>query len=235
MAVKRIRIYPDPILRVKARVVKRINDDIRQLGTDMVETLLDADGVGLAATQVGVLKRVIAVNLPDEDAYWLVNPEILDASGSRQVVEGCLSMPGYEGLVERSVLVKARALDANGSKWRVTADELLAQVLEHEVDHLNGIMYFDHLAEHERLREVDPQHDESEPHNHDVKYRIRADHSDDLSPLSLERSELLVANADLSTVTGSHSMPDLAYDLTTDATTKSDSEVDSDSRSGQSQ
>ena len=211
--------------------MKRVNDDIRKLGADMVETLLDADGAGLAAPQIGVLKRVIAVNLPDEEAYWLANPEILDASGSRQVMEGCLSLPGYEGLVERSVLVKARALDANGSKWRVTAEELLAQVLEHEIDHLNGIMYFDHLAEHEKLREIEPEHDESEPHLHDVTYRIHADHGDDVSPLSLERSELVVANADLSVVKGSDSLNDLTYDLV-DAPAKPDSNSEQDSRRG---
>lgn len=231
MSVRRIRTYPDPILRVKARSVKRLNDDIRKLGADMVETLLDADGAGLAAPQIGVLKRVIAVNLPDEEAYWLVNPEILDASGSRQVMEGCLSLPGYEGLVERSVLVKARALDANGSKWRVTAEELLAQVLEHEIDHLNGIMYFDHLAEHERLREIEPEHDESEPHMHDVTYHIHADHGNDGSPLNLERSELVVANAELSTVKGSHALNDLTYDLV-DAPVKPDSKREQDSRRG---
>ena len=231
MSVRRIRTYPDPILRVKARTVKRVNDDIRKLGADMVETLLDADGAGLAAPQIGVLKRVIAVNLPDEEAYWLVNPEILDASGSRQVMEGCLSLPGYEGLVERSVLIKARALDANGSKWRVTAEELLAQVLEHEIDHLNGIMYFDHLAEHEKLREVEPEHDESEPHMHDVTYHIHADHGDDVAPLSLERSELVVATANLSAVKRSDSLNDFTYDLV-DATVRPESKKEQDSRRG---
>lgn len=213
MSIRRIRTYPDPILRAKARVVKRMNDDIRKLGGDMVETLLDADGVGLAAPQVGVLKRVIALNLPEEEAYWLVNPEVLDATGSRQVMEGCLSVPGYEGLVERSVIVKARALDADGAKWRVTAEELMAQVLEHEIDHLNGIMYMDHLAEHEQLREVEPEHDETVPHMHDVEYHIHADHSDDHVPPSLEHSELVVAHADLSNVRGSHAINDLQYDL----------------------
>ena len=213
MSIRRIRTYPDPILRAKARVVKRINDDIRKLGGDMVETLMEADGVGLAAPQVGVLKRVIALNLPEEDAYWLVNPEVLDATGSRQVMEGCLSVPGYEGLVERSVIVKARALDANGAKWRVTAEELMAQVLEHEIDHLNGIMYMDHLAEHEQLREVEPEHDETVPHMHDVKYHIHADHSSDDAPLSLGNSELVVAQADLSKVRGGQAINDLQYDL----------------------
>lgn len=213
MAIRRIRTYPDPILRAKARVVKRINDDIRTLATDMMETLVDADGAGLAAPQVGILKRVIAINLPDEDPYWLVNPEVMDASGTRQVIEGCLSVPGYEGLVTRSVVVHARALDAQGGKWRVTAEELLAQVLEHEIDHLNGIMYMDHLAEHEQLREVEAEHDESVPHMHDVTYRVHADHANEDATHDDSSSELLVARAELSQVRGSQSIEDLSYDL----------------------
>ena len=213
MAIRRIRTYPDPILRAKARVVKRINDDIRTLASDMIETLVDADGAGLAAPQVGILKRVIAINLPDEDPYWLVNPEVTDASGTRQVVEGCLSVPGYEGLVTRSVVVHARALDAQGGKWRVTAEELLAQVLEHEIDHLNGIMYMDHLAEHEQLREVEAEHDESVPHMHDLTYHVHADHANEDATHDDGSSELLVARAELSQVRGSQSIEDLIYDL----------------------
>ena len=213
MAIRRIRTYPDPILRAKARVVKRINDDIRTLAADMVETLVDADGAGLAAPQVGILKRVIAINLPEEEPYWLVNPEVKERSGTRQVTEGCLSVPGYEGLVTRSVVVHARALDAQGSKWRVTAEELLAQVLEHEIDHLNGIMYMDHLAEHERLREIEAEHDESEPHMHDVTYHVHADHSNAETVRDDGLSELLVARAELSRVRGSLSIEELSYDL----------------------
>ena len=213
MAIRRIRTYPDPILRAKARVVKRINDDIRTLAADMVETLVDADGAGLAAPQVGILKRVIAINLPDEEPYWLVNPEVTEATGTREVTEGCLSVPGYEGLVTRSVLVHARALDAQGGKWKVTAEELLAQVLEHEIDHLNGIMYMDHLAEHEELRAVEEAHDETVPHMHDVTYHVHADHGNDAGAGDSGASELLVAKAELSQVRGSQRVEDLAYDL----------------------
>lgn len=213
MAIRTIRTYPDPILRAKARVVKRINDDIRNLAADMVETLVNADGAGLAAPQVGILKRVIAINLPDEDPYWLVNPEVKESSGTRQVMEGCLSVPGYEGLVTRSVVVHARALDAQGGKWRVTAEELLAQVLEHEIDHLNGIMYMDHLAEHEQLREVEEEHDETVPHMHDVTYHVHAGHANDDARNDDRSSELLVAKAGLSQVRGSQNIEDLSYDL----------------------
>lgn len=216
MAIREIRIFPDPILRKKCRTVRRVDDDVRKLAADMVETLVDAEGVGLAANQVGVLKRVIALHLPEEDPFWLVNPEIIRRNGQRDVDEGCLSMPGYVGLVSRSVSVTARALDNNGSKWRVTAEELLAQALEHEVDHLNGIMFMDHLLEHERLREVGAEPEEGETHLHDVNYNIEAHHDDDehLHPHDgAQNPELLVAKAKLSEVTPGHSMSDLAYDL----------------------
>ena len=216
MAIREIRIFPDPILRKKCRKVRRLDDDVRKLAVDMVETLVDAEGVGLAANQVGVLKRVIALHLPEEDPYWLVNPEIIRRDGQREVDEGCLSLPGYVGLVNRSVSVTARALDANGSKWRVTADELLAQALEHEVDHLNGIMFMDHLLEHESLREAGAEPEEGEAHLHDVTYNVEA-HRDDggrgHTHVDSMDSELLVAKAKLSEVTPGHSMSELAYDL----------------------
>ena len=216
MAIREIRIFPDPILRKKCRTVRRVDDDVRKLAADMVETLTDAEGVGLAANQVGVLKRVIALHLPEEEPYWLVNPEIIRRNGQREVDEGCLSLPGYTGLVSRSVSVTARALDANGSKWRVTAEELLAQALEHEVDHLNGIMFMDHLLEHEHLREVGAEPEEGETHLHDVTYNVEAHHDDGEHPHphgDAPNSELLVAKAKLSGVTPGHSMSDLAYEL----------------------
>ncbi len=216
MAIREIRKFPDPILLRKCRVVRRIDDDIRKLATDMVETLIDADGVGLAANQVGILKRVIAIHLPEEDPYWLVNPQIIRTEGNREVEEGCLSLPGYVGLVNRSVSVTARALDQNGSKWRITAEEILAQALEHEVDHLNGIMFMDHLLEHERLREVGEEPEQDETHLHDVNYNIQAHHhegDDDHPHKPGENPELLVAKAKLSEVTPQHSMSELAYDL----------------------
>lgn len=216
MAIREIRIFPDPILRKKCRKVRRVDDDVRKLAADMVETLVHAEGVGLAANQVGVLKRVIALHLPEEDPYWLVNPEIIRRDGQREVDEGCLSLPGWTGLVSRSVSVTARALDENGSKWRITTEELLAQALEHEVDHLNGIMFMDHLLEHEQLREVGAEPEEGETHLHDVNYNIEAHHDDGEHPHphgEAEKPELLVAKAKLSEVTSAHSMSDLAYDL----------------------
>ena len=220
MAIREIRIFPNPILRRKCRVVRRVDDDVRKLAADMIETLVDAEGVGLAANQVGVLKRVIALHLPEEEPYWLVNPEIIKTEGQREVEEGCLSLPGYVGMVSRSVSITARALDENGSKWRISTEELLAQVLEHEIDHLNGIMFMDHLLEHERLREVGEEPEPGETHLHDVDYNINAHHDEgdhDHPHAETSASELLVAKAKLSEVTPEHSISELAYDLETRA------------------
>jgi peptide deformylase len=147
-----IRLVPDPVLRRKARPVKVIDDSVRKLARDMIETMQAAPGVGLAANQVGVLLRVATIQMPGEEPFVMINPVITHREGTRTVEEGCLSVPGYVGTVERSVLVRARYLDENSSRQRVAAQELLAQAIEHEVDHLNGILYLDHLKSHEDLR-----------------------------------------------------------------------------------
>lgn len=180
MPIRRIRVFPDPILRKKCRVVRRVDDKVTDLANDMIETLDAAGGVGLAANQVGALQRVVILHLPgDEDSIVLINPEIRDSEGEREVIEGCLSFPGFEGMVKRSVTVKARWLDENGSKMKITTEDLFAQALEHEIDHLNGILYIDHLLEHEKLATAGSYVDPEEPHMHDVEVELHADHSDD--------------------------------------------------------
>jgi peptide deformylase len=159
-----IRLVPDPVLRRKARPVKVIDALVRRLARDMIETMQAAPGVGLAANQVGVLLRVATIQMPGEEPFVMINPVITHREGTRTVEEGCLSVPGYVGIVDRSVLVRARYLDENSSKQRVTAQELLAQAIEHEVDHLNGILYLDHLKSHEDLRRAGV---EESAHNHD--------------------------------------------------------------------
>ena len=157
MAVLPIIKFPDKTLRQRARKVKRYDRSIERLANDMIDTMHDAEGVGLAANQVGVLKRVIVAQLPDDDeARVYINPEIVHREGERLVEEGCLSVPGYVGTVTRSIWVRFRALDLRFKLVRIKTDCLLAQVLEHEVDHLNGILYMDHLAEHEQLRTLEP-------------------------------------------------------------------------------
>jgi peptide deformylase len=152
-----IHVVPDPILRQKAKRVSSIGPSIQRLINDMIETMHVNHGVGLAANQVGVLQRVVVIQLPDEEeprAY--INPEIVKNEGEREVEEGCLSLPGYRGLVKRSVKVKAKGLDRKGKEVRVNADGLLAQALEHEIDHLNGILYIDHLVAHDQLWKHEP-------------------------------------------------------------------------------
>ena len=147
-----MRIVPDPILRRKARRVSSIGPSLQRLIDDMIETMHDAWGVGLAANQVGVLQRVIVIQLPeDEEPRVFINPEIIRRQGEREVEEGCLSIPGYRGLVKRSVTVRAKGLDRNGKRVRVKADDLLAQALEHEIDHLGGNLYIDHLVSKDHL------------------------------------------------------------------------------------
>jgi len=156
MAVLPIRALPDPVLRQKAKRVKSIDSSIQKLITDMIETMHAVPGrVGLAAPQVGVPLRVVVIGLPEEEDIVLVNPEIVRRSGERLVTEGCLSVPGYYGEVKRAEAVTAKGRDARGKEIRIKADELLAQALEHEIDHLNGVLYIDHLEKRDDLHPVE--------------------------------------------------------------------------------
>ena len=160
LAVLPILEFPNRVLRQRAKKVRRVDRFIQRLAEDMIETVLAADGIGLAANQVGVLRRVIVIRLPDEEPKVYINPEIVHREGEREVVEGCLSMPGYQGTITRSVWVKFKGLDRVSKLVRLKADGLLAQALEHEVDHLNGILFIDHLKSHEQLVKVEHQIEE---------------------------------------------------------------------------
>jgi peptide deformylase len=152
MAVLKIRTNPDPVLRKKAKKVTNFDASIQKLIDDMLETLQDAPGVGLAANQVGVPLRIVVIQMPDEDPFVLVNPEVVEKTGERQVVEGCLSIPGYQAEITRSESVKVRARDRNGKIVRKKASkDLLANCLEHEIDHLNGVLYIDYLKDMDEL------------------------------------------------------------------------------------
>ncbi|MBF8268234.1 MAG: peptide deformylase [Dehalococcoidia bacterium] len=158
MAVLNIRTLPDPLLRQKARRVNKIDDSLQRLIDDMIDTMRDADGAGLAANQVGVLRRVIVIEIPEEEQVLvLINPDITRREGEREVEEGCLSIPGYRGELKRSLKVRARGTDRDGRPVRIRAEGLLAQALEHEMDHINGILYIDHLESAERLWKLEPQ------------------------------------------------------------------------------
>jgi peptide deformylase len=154
---------PHPVLRQNTRQVKNIDRRVRKLVDDMIETMHDANGVGLAANQVGVSLRVAVIHLPDDDeATVLINPKVMRAEGEREIEgEGCLSIPGYRGMVRRSVKVRAKGLDRNGKQVKVSAEELLAQALEHEIDHLDGTLYIDQLVSRDQLWKEEPE-EESE-------------------------------------------------------------------------
>ncbi len=158
MAIRPILKLPHPALRQRAKKIRKIDSSVLRLAHDMVDTMMDAGGVGLAANQVGVPRRVIVVKLPEEEeARVYINPEISHREGEREVEEGCLSIPGYKALIMRSVWVKFRALDHSAKLIRLRAEDLLSQVLEHEVDHLNGILYVDHLKAHQQLIPVEDE------------------------------------------------------------------------------
>ncbi len=161
MSILNIRTLPDPVLREKAKKVTTIDDSIQKLIEDMIDTMRDAHGVGLAANQVGVLKKIVVIEIPDEDLVRiLINPEIIRREGERLVDEGCLSIPGYRGELLRSVKVRVRALDRYGKSIRIKAEGLLSQALEHETDHINGILYIDHLQSPENLWKLEPPNSE---------------------------------------------------------------------------
>jgi len=158
MAVLPIRVVPDPMLRQKAKRVKAIDGSIRKLIGDMIETLHAVPGrAGLAAPQVGVSLRVIVIGIPEGEDIALVNPEIVRRKGERMVTEGCLSIPGYFGVVKRSESVRVKGRDLRGKGIKIKANELLAQALEHEIDHLNGVLYIDYLESPDKLYKVEPE------------------------------------------------------------------------------
>jgi peptide deformylase len=172
VAIRPIRLAGDPVLRQKAKKVRVIDESIQKLIDDMIETMRDAPGVGLAANQVGVALRVIVMEIPDLDdrasekreLYALINPQIVKRSGERQLDEGCLSIPGYKAVVPRSVSVTVKGLDRNGREVRIKAENnLLAEAIEHEVDHINGILYIDHLSSMDELEKLSEDEGEEAP------------------------------------------------------------------------
>jgi peptide deformylase len=146
MTIRPIVALGNAVLRNKARKVSRIDDSIRALVKDMIETMREAPGVGLAAPQIGVPLQVAVVETEKDEIYVLVNPEIVKLEGEHLLDEGCLSVPGYWGKVKRAEKVTVKARDEHGKEIRISAAEgLLGQALQHEIDHLNGTVYVDRL------------------------------------------------------------------------------------------
>lgn len=143
MAIRNIREIGDPVLYKKCKEVKEISERTKELIHDMFETMYDAEGVGLAAPQVGVLKRIVTIDVTGEDPVLLINPVILETSGEQNGNEGCLSVPGKTGVVTRPNYVKVKAYNEEMQPIEVEGTELLARALCHEIDHLEGRLYVD--------------------------------------------------------------------------------------------
>lgn len=157
MAIREIRISGDEILRKRAREVETVDDRIKELLEDMLETMHEYNGVGLAGPQVGILKRVIVIDLYDDNPpLKLVNPEIIKEKGEQEVEEGCLSFPNQYAKLIRPKEVTVIALNENGEKVKIVAKDLLAQALSHEIDHLNGVLFVDKM-EPGTLEYVEPK------------------------------------------------------------------------------
>ena len=161
MAILDILKYPDPFLKTKTEPVEKIDDSIRALISDMTETMYRARGIGLAAVQVGVARRVALLDVPQEDArdeegnrrlvrgknlIAVINPEIVWTEGTTKYEEGCLSVPGLTADVQRALRVRVKALDRDGNPFEINAEGLLAIALQHEIDHLDGLLFIDRLS-----------------------------------------------------------------------------------------
>lgn len=150
MADTKIKKYGSDILRQVAEPIEEITDEIRQLANEMLKAMYDSEGVGLAAPQIGVSKRIIVLDIdpydPSCEPIALINPEIVERTGKEDSEEGCLSVPDVRGEVKRSENVTVEALNLDGKKVRIEATDLLARAIQHEIDHLNGVLFVDHLG-----------------------------------------------------------------------------------------
>ena len=154
MALLEVLHFPDNRLRKKAAPVEIIDENCRSLAKDMLETMYDHHGIGLAATQVNIQKRIIVIDLSSEknEAMYLINPEILSSEGTEESQEGCLSVPEYYDMVTRAEKIKYRHMDLNGDVIEEVADGLLAICIQHEIDHLDGKLFIDYLSPMKRQR-----------------------------------------------------------------------------------
>ena len=155
MAIREVRVMGDEILGKVCKPVKKMDDRTMQLIEDMFETMYETNGVGIAAPQVGVLKRIVCMDVGDGNQYVMINPEILELSGEQTGMEGCLSVPGKRGQVTRANYAKVKALDENMEEIIIEGEELLARCIQHECDHLDGILYVSKVEGELVDREVD--------------------------------------------------------------------------------
>ncbi len=147
MAIRNIRKDGDEILRKQCKRVEKMTPRLETLVDDMFDTMYEANGVGLAAPQVGILKRIVVIDIGDESSYCLINPEIIETKGEQTGDEGCLSLPGLVGTVTRPEYVVCKAYDINMNEYTIEAEGLLARAICHELDHLDGVLYKDHVED----------------------------------------------------------------------------------------
>lgn len=155
MAIKPLIILPDPVLRLVSKPIERVDAPLLKLADDMLETMYDAPGIGLAAIQIGEPIRMLVIDLAKEDEepapQVFINPEVVDSSDERSTYEeGCLSIPDYYAEVERPAAVHVQFLDRNGKEQEIFAEGLMATCLQHEIDHLNGVLFIDHISKLKR-------------------------------------------------------------------------------------
>ena len=154
MALREILHFPDPRLRLRARPVEQVDDSVRGLVDDMFETMYAAPGIGLAATQINVQKRILVADVSDDQSapHCLINPEILSRDGEEEMDEGCLSVPGFYETVRRAERIRVRALNRDGEAFEMEVDGLLAVCIQHEIEHLDGKLFVDYLSTLKRNR-----------------------------------------------------------------------------------
>ena len=155
MTIKPLIILPDPILRQVSKSIETIDSEVKKLANDMLDTMYDAPGIGLAAIQIGVARRMLVLDVSkdgeDKKPLVFINPEIVSSSDARSVYEeGCLSIPDYYAEVERPAVITVKHLDRDGKEQLTEADGLLATCLQHEIDHLNGVLFIDHISKLKR-------------------------------------------------------------------------------------
>lgn len=161
MAIFPIRRFGDPVLRLETKRVTEIDDTVRGLVADMIETMYEAPGVGLAANQIGVTKRIAVFDAHDElGARVMINPEVVETSGELEFEEGCLSVPGHYWEITRPGFARVRALDLDGREVEYAGDGLLGRVLQHEIDHLNGLLLLDAMPKRLRKKALKELRDE---------------------------------------------------------------------------
>ena len=155
MSKRKIVIEPDPILRKKSKTLEKVDDELRKLLDDMLETMYSAPGIGLAAVQVGILKRLIVIDISKDkekkNPFFLINPEIIYKSKNSSIhEEGCLSLPGYFAEIERPAECQVKYIDYHGEKKEIKASGLLSTCIQHEIDHLDGVLFIDYLSKLKR-------------------------------------------------------------------------------------